>query len=67
MKKHCCKDMEYYVDLKCDIHSDPFDCPDNIVVYNEMTNVYGIIIHDGGQSFIQITYCPWCGNKLHNQ
>ena len=24
----------------------------------------GIIIHDGGQSFIKINYCPWCGRKL---
>ena len=25
---------------------------------------YGLIIHDGGESFILIQFCPWCGKKL---
>ena len=25
---------------------------------------YGLIIHDGGSSYIDIKYCPWCGSKL---
>jgi hypothetical protein len=62
--KHCCEQMAYYLNLKCDIHDDPFDCPDNIVFYNLQFDEYGIIIHDGGHSYITIGYCPWCGKEL---
>jgi len=24
---------------------------------------YGIIIHDGGGSFYEINFCPWCGKR----
>jgi hypothetical protein len=23
-----------------------------------------MIVHDGGSSFIEISFCPWCGAKL---
>src|SRR5262245_23164259 len=35
-----------------------------IVTYNKKHNEYGIIIHDGGTSYVLILYCPWCGTKL---
>jgi len=60
--KHCCEKMDYYLDMKCDQHKDPFDCSDNVVYYKN--NQYGLIIHDGTHSFYQIFYCPWCGKKL---
>jgi hypothetical protein len=41
-----------------------FGCPDNLLYYDEKFNEYGIIIHDGGQSYLTIIYCPWCGIKL---
>jgi hypothetical protein len=25
---------------------------------------YGLYVHDGGSSVIEILYCPWCGKKL---
>jgi hypothetical protein len=25
---------------------------------------YGLIIHDGGSSYIKISFCPFCGNKF---
>ena len=65
MKKHCCKNMKYHCNYKCEIHSNPFDCPDNIIYYSEKTKDYGIIIHDGGSSFISIKYCPWCASQLN--
>jgi hypothetical protein len=35
------------------------------VIINKWGNgTYGIPIHDGGSSVIEITYCPWCGTKL---
>jgi len=58
----CCADMAYYLVNRCDQHTDPYDCPDVIVVKGN--NGYGIPIHDGGSSFIQIKRCPWCGQRL---
>jgi hypothetical protein len=26
--------------------------------------LYGLIVHDGGSSTIQIYFCPWCGERL---
>ena len=70
LKNYCCKDMDYYLNLKCDVHEDPFECPDNIVCYvkenhfSKKKHEFGIIIHDGGHSYIKIDYCPWCGSPL---
>jgi hypothetical protein len=49
---------------RCPQHPNKFDCPDNLIDYRAKTNYYGIIIHDGGSSSIQIQYCPWCGKAL---
>ena len=62
--KHCCEMMEENVEFKCEQHKSQFDCPDSLIYYSEKTHHYGIIIHDGGPSFIIIRYCPWCGTKL---
>lgn len=56
--------MKHHCESKCEIHKDPFDCPDRIFYYSSKTNKYGLIIHDGGSSFIAIKYCPWCGNRI---
>lgn len=44
MKKHCCEDMHYHATFKCDIHENPFDCPDTIILFDEKNNDYGLII-----------------------
>ena len=63
-KKYCCKQMEYFSKLHCEDHRDIWDCPDCLVYLNNKTESYGLIIHDGGQSYITIKYCPWCGKPL---
>lgn len=60
---YCCETMKSQMNVICDIHKDHFDCPDNII-YKSKSDEFGIIIHDGGESFIVISYCPWCGKKL---
>lgn len=62
--KHCCEMMKDNVEHKCEQHPSPFDCPDNIIFFNEKKREYGIIVHDGGASFIRIKYCPWCCKEL---
>lgn len=60
----CCESMRYHTSNHCDVHTSPFDCPDRLIIHQESRGEFGIIIHDGGQSYIRINYCPWCGRKL---
>jgi hypothetical protein len=34
------------------------------IVYIPKFREYGVKVLDGGTSFLEINYCPWCGNKL---
>ncbi|MDF4223555.1 hypothetical protein PXC01_18305 [Maribacter sp. M208] len=36
----------------------------DIVMRKWDDGTYGIPIHDGGSSIIEIKFCPWCGNEL---
>jgi len=56
--------MRSNVENTCKEHPDRNDCPDCLITYIPKWDVYGIIIHDGGSSFIKIKFCPWCGFKL---
>lgn len=62
--KYCCDSMKYYLNFNCEIHSDVFECPEAMILYDEVFDEYGLIVHDGGRSKIEIQYCPWCGEKL---
>jgi hypothetical protein len=42
---------------------DPLACPDRLVV-RWPDGTYGLLIHDGGSSRIDIAFCPWCGQRL---
>jgi len=55
--------MQEQIDFKCP-HHDMFSCPDNLIYYDERFDEYGLIIHDGGTSYLKIGFCPWCGKKL---
>lgn len=46
--------MDYYLNLN----------EDRPISYFEKFDEYGIIIDDGTDSHIIISYCPWCGSKL---
>ena len=47
----CCENMKNYNDH-------------GVVVYVEKYDEYGILIKDGGASYVSIEFCPWCGKKL---
>jgi hypothetical protein len=55
--------MAAQLDHRCEQHPDPFDCPDQLV-YRTAAGDFGLIVHDGGSSFITISFCPWCGSAL---
>lgn len=61
---HCCERMVKSIQQVCDKHADPYDCPDALMTYIPKFDEYGLIIHDGGHSQVQIHHCPWCGKKL---
>ncbi len=56
--------MHFALDFHCDQHANPFECPDALIYYSEKYDEYGLIIHDGGPSYIPIFFCPFCGQKL---
>ncbi len=59
---HCCKAME---EMSNPTHcNDQFDCPDNLIYFSEEHAAYGIIVHDGGTSFVTLNFCPWCGVRV---
>jgi hypothetical protein len=64
MEQHCCEDLRREAERTCDQHPDRFACPDCLIHYSPKFREYGLIVHDGGTSFIVIRYCPWCGTRL---
>jgi hypothetical protein len=62
--RHCCASMVDALHFDCDKHPDPFACPDSLLIYNDVMNEYGLIIHDGTTSYVLIDRCPWCGTRL---
>lgn len=67
MVNYCCENMKYHAEFNCEAHDNKFDCPDNIIYFNKANNKYGLIIHDGGSSFIGIRFCPFCGKELNGR
>ena len=63
-RQHCCSDMTAQIVRTCSEHLDRFACPDCLVDYWPESQVFGLIVHDGGRSVIEINYCPWCGALL---
>lgn len=61
--KHCCEQMTQHAEGRCPDHEDRADCPDALIHYSPWLNEYSLWIHDGGQSSIQIEFCPWCGAR----
>lgn len=61
---HCCVEMTEALVFDCDMHGDPFDCPDTLLVFHEAFGEYGLPIRDGGLSYLVISHCPFCGATL---
>ncbi|MGN6619479.1 MAG: DUF6980 family protein [Sphingomonas sp.] len=64
MSAHCCEMMRSNVENSCEKHADRADCPDCLIAFWPDEKRYGIMIHDGGSSMVEIAYCPWCGSNL---
>lgn len=57
--------MQWDLERACEHHIDRFDCADALV-QRARDGTYGLIVHDGGSSFVKIYVCPWCGTELHD-
>ena len=68
IKQYPCVHIAYYATIPCELHDDPMDCPDIVVVKNFDGKDYGIPIRDGenseAHSCITFNNCPWCGISL---
>jgi hypothetical protein len=63
-KKYCCVDMAYHL-IEDKVSKNKVEINyDSIITHTSKRKEFGIPIHDGGSSYIQINYCPWCGKKL---
>lgn len=63
----CCDDMAAHLNQSCDMHSNPWDCADAVIVRSKQGE-YGLPVRDGenasASSFILISHCPWCGKQV---
>jgi len=39
-KTHCCSEMESMLKMKCDVHSNKYECSDNIVTHSNRYEEY---------------------------
>ena len=62
--RHCCAEMTAALGFRCDVHDDPFDCPDTLLIHHPLFREYGLPIRDGGPSYLTISHCPFCGAAL---
>ncbi len=62
--QHCCAAMDTALTYTCSQHENPFDCGDQLLCFDDLFEEYGLIIHDGGSTYVCITHCPWCGTRL---
>ena len=59
-----CVHMAFYATFRCETHGDPWECPEDVIVYSPRIDEYGIPMRDGGKSVTGISHCPWCGVML---
>ena len=60
--KECCDRMNSDLAQKCGLHPNRDACPDALI--DRVRGGFGLIVHDGSGSVIEISYCPWCGASL---
>ena len=62
MNTPCCERMAADLNHRCNVHLERSDCPDAFI--EQVRGGYGLMVHDGGSSVVEIAFCPWCGSKL---
>ena len=63
-KEYCCEILKHAAEYKCQEHVNPFDCPDQVVIRNDLGD-FGLLVRNPKSPLVTlIYYCPWCGAKL---
>lgn len=62
----CCNQMRRSLEFECANHDSPFDCPDQLI-WQGNDGRHGLIVRDGGSSYVSIFFCPWCGSDLRER
>jgi hypothetical protein len=62
----CCDLMDGNLNHECDMHPDPWDCPDALVGFDSAGRA-GLIIHGTESSLVPIRHCPWCGQPTDSR
>jgi len=60
----CCLEMANKIFESLDKNGENIFNDVDIVMRKWDDGTYGIPIHDGGSSIIEIKHCPWCGTEL---
>lgn len=63
MRRFCCSILEHHARYECAEHG--HSCPDQVVRRLDGTGVYVLPVRDGGSSYVEINFCPWCGSNFH--
>jgi hypothetical protein len=63
-KSFCCEKMADKIEESVNPNGEIKHEDVDVVINKSLDGVYGIPIHDGGTSFIEINNCPWCGARL---
>ena len=55
--------MARMIDPKCDLHEDPWDCEDAMVIYEPEFDSYAFMSRFEARFMTAMRFCPWCGDK----
>lgn len=61
MNSPCCNLLKDQLERICTMDT-PQECPDTVIL--KYGDKMGLPIKDGGNSFYEISYCPFCGAKF---
>src|SRR5688572_28980518 len=50
--EHCCQTMAEQLTMDCTRHESPYECADQLLTFIPKFREYGLIVHDGGESFV---------------
>lgn len=62
--KYCCLDIAMHISDGISENGEIIYDNVDIIIREWDDGTIGIPIHDGGESMIEIKYCPFCGKKL---
>jgi len=63
-KEYCCLVMAKHVSDSLDENQEIQHDNHDVIMNKWKDGTFGIPIHDGGSSVVEINFCPWCGENI---